>query len=106
MGRRAELFVRELSDGEAAHLLKFARRSRNPTVQHRAMLLFASFQGQSLPQIALLHRASATRVAELMAHQGPRSTIRSPTVRHEASSAWRTPQNRSILQFVQGTTSR
>ncbi len=39
MARRPELFVRELSDGEAAHLLKLARRSRNPTVQHRAMLL-------------------------------------------------------------------
>jgi transposase len=66
MARRAELFIRELSDGEAAHLLKLARRSRNPTVQHRAMLLFASFQGQSVSQIALLHRASATHVAELI----------------------------------------
>lgn len=66
MARRAELFVRELSDGEAAHLLKLARRSRNPTVQHRAMLLFASFQGQSVTQIAVLHRASATHVAELI----------------------------------------
>ena len=66
MGRRAELFVRELSDGEAAHLLKLARRSRSPIVQHRAMLLFASFQGQSVTQIAELHRASATHVAELI----------------------------------------
>jgi hypothetical protein len=66
MGRRAELFVRELSDGEADHLLKLARRSKNPTVQHRAMLLFASFQGQSVNQISELHRASATHVAELI----------------------------------------
>ena len=66
MARRAELFVRELSDGEAAHLLKLARRSRNPIVQHRAMLLFASFQRQSVSQIALMHRASATHVAELI----------------------------------------
>ena len=66
MARRAELFVRELSDEEAALLLKLARRSRNPTVQHRAMLLFASFQGQSVSQIAVLHRASATHVAELI----------------------------------------
>ena len=66
MGRRAVLFVRELSDGEAAHLLKLARRSRSPIVQHRAMLLFASFQGQSVSQIAELHRASATHVAELI----------------------------------------
>ena len=66
MARRAELFVRELSDGEAAHLLKLARHSRNSTVQHRAMLLFASFQGQSVSHIALLHRASATHVAELI----------------------------------------
>ena len=66
MARRAELFVRELSDEEAALLLKLAGRSRNPTVQHRAMLLFASFQGQSVSQIALLHRASATHVAELI----------------------------------------
>ena len=66
MGRRAELFVRELSDGEATHLLKLARRSRNPTVQHRATLLFASFQGQSVAQIALMFQASATHVAELI----------------------------------------
>jgi transposase len=66
MARRAELFVRELGDGEATHLLKLARRSKNPIVQHRAMLLFASFQGQSVSQIALLHRASATHVAELI----------------------------------------
>ena len=68
--RRAELFVRELSDGEADHcrrrLLSLARRSRNSTVQHRAMLLFASFQVQSVTQIAELHRASATHVAELI----------------------------------------
>jgi transposase len=66
MARRAELFVRELSDGEAAHLLTLARRSRNPTVQHRAMLLFASFQRQSVSQIALMFQASATHVAELI----------------------------------------
>ena len=66
MGRRAELFVRELSDEEAAHLLKLAWRTKNPTVQHRGMLLFASFQGQSVTQIAELHRASATHVAELI----------------------------------------
>jgi transposase len=66
MARRPELFVRELSDGEAAHLLKLARRSRNPIVQHRAMLLFASFQGQSVSQIALMFEASATHVGELI----------------------------------------
>ncbi len=66
MARRPELFVRELSDGEATHLLKLARRSKHPVTQHRAMLLFASFQGQSVSQIALMHRASATHVAELI----------------------------------------
>ena len=66
MARRPELFVRELSDGEAAHLLKLARRSRNPTVHHRATLLFASFQRQSVSQIAQMFQASATHVAELI----------------------------------------
>lgn len=66
MARRPELFIRELSDGEAEHLLRLSRRSRNPVTQHRAMLLFASFQGQSVPEIARLHRASATHVAELI----------------------------------------
>jgi transposase len=66
MARRPELFIRELSDGEAEHLLKLARRSKNPAKQHRAMLLFASYQGQSVPEIARLHRASATHVAELI----------------------------------------
>jgi len=66
MARRPELFVRELSDGEAEHLLRLARRSKNPTKQHRAMLLFASYQGQSVPEIARMHRASATHVAELI----------------------------------------
>lgn len=66
MARRPELFIRELSDGEAAHLLKLARRGKNPTKQHRAMLLFASFQGQSVSQIAEMHRASATHIAELI----------------------------------------
>jgi transposase len=66
MARRPELFVRELSDEEAANLLRLARRSKNPTKQHRAMLLFASYQGQSVPEIARLHRASAVHVAELI----------------------------------------
>ena len=66
MARRPELFIRELSDGEADHLLKLARRSKNPTKQHRAMLLFASYQGQSVSEIARLHRASATHIAELI----------------------------------------
>lgn len=66
MARRAELFVRPLSDEEGAHLLTLARRSRNRVVQHRAMLLFASFQGQSVTQIATMFRASATHVAELI----------------------------------------
>lgn len=66
MARRPELFIRDLSDGEAEHLLRLARRGRNPITQHRAMLLFASFQGQSVPEIARLHRASATHVAELI----------------------------------------
>jgi hypothetical protein len=66
MGRRAELFICELSDGEAQHLLKLCRRSRDPVVQHRAMLLFASFQGQNVSEIARLPRASATHVAELI----------------------------------------
>ncbi len=30
------------------------------------MLLFASYQGQSVSQIALMHRASATHIAELI----------------------------------------
>jgi transposase len=66
MARRPELFIRELSDGEAEHLLRLARRSKNPTTQHRAMLLFASYQGQSVPEIARMHRASATHIAELI----------------------------------------
>jgi hypothetical protein len=49
MARRADLFVREMSDREAAHPLELARRSRNPTVQRRATLLIASFQGQNGP---------------------------------------------------------
>lgn len=66
MARRAELFVRELTDEEAAHLLKQARRGKNAVVRHRAMLLFASFQGQSVTQIATMFRASATHVAALI----------------------------------------
>ena len=66
MARRAELFVRELTDAEATHLLKQARRGRNAVVRHRAMLLFASFQGQSVTQIATMFRASATHVAALI----------------------------------------
>jgi transposase len=66
MARRPELFIRELSDGEAEHLLRLARRGSSPTKQHRAMLLFASYQGQSVPEIARLHRASATHIAELI----------------------------------------
>ena len=66
MARRAELFVRELSDGEAAHLLHLSKRGTNAVVRHRAMLLFASFQGQSVSQIALLFQASATHVAGLI----------------------------------------
>jgi transposase len=66
MARRAELFVRELSDGEAAHLLKLSKRGKNAVVRHRAMLLFASFQGQSVTQIAFMFQASATHVAALI----------------------------------------
>ena len=66
MGCRAELFVRELSDGEAAHLLVQVRRAKNAVVRHRAMLLFASFQGHSVSQISLMCQASATHVAALI----------------------------------------
>src|SRR3990172_7408983 len=66
MARRAELFVRELTDEEAAHLLKQARQGKNAVVRHRAMLLFASFQGQSVTQIAAMFRASAIHVAALI----------------------------------------
>ena len=66
MARRAELFVRALSDEEAARLLNKVRRGKNAVVRHRAMLLFASFQGQSLGQISLMFQASATHVAALI----------------------------------------
>jgi transposase len=66
MARRAELFVRPLSDEEAAHLLNKVRRGKNAVVRHRAMLLFASFQGQSVGQISLMFQASATHVAALI----------------------------------------
>ncbi len=66
MARRAELFVRELSDGEAAHLLRQVRQGRNAVVRHRAMLLFASFQGHSVSQISAMFQASATHVAALI----------------------------------------
>jgi hypothetical protein len=48
MARRAELFVRELSDEEAVHLLRRARRGKNAVVRHRAMLLFALLRGRSV----------------------------------------------------------
>ena len=48
MGRWADLFVRKMSHREAAHPLELARRSGNPTVQHRTTLLLASFQGQNV----------------------------------------------------------
>lgn len=51
MARRAELFVRELTDEEAAHLLKQARRGTNAVVRHRAMLLFAEVH-HCLPNVA------------------------------------------------------
>ena len=66
MARRAELFVRELSDEEAAHLLNLSRRGKNTVVRHRAMLMFASFQGQSVSQIATMFRASPVHVAQLI----------------------------------------
>lgn len=66
MARRAELFVRELTDEEAAHLLKQARRGKNAVVRHRAMLLFASSQGQSVSAITSMFQASATHVAALI----------------------------------------
>jgi transposase len=66
MARRAELFVRELSNEEAAHLLNQVRRGKNAVVRHRAMLLFASFQGQGVSQISTMFQASATHVAALI----------------------------------------
>ena len=35
MARRAELFVRELSDGEAAHLLQLSKRGSNAGARPR-----------------------------------------------------------------------
>ena len=79
MARRPELFIRGLSDGEAAHLLKLARRSRSPVTQHRAMLLFASFQGQSVSQIALSPRVErCVRRPEVGAVQGAFGDVRQP----------------------------
>jgi hypothetical protein len=63
MARRPELFVRALSDEEAAHLLNQVRRDKTAVVSHRAMLLFASFQGRTVSQISLMFQASATHVA-------------------------------------------
>ena len=66
MSRRAELFVREFSNGEAAHLLHQTRRGKNAVVRHRAMILFASFEGQSVSQISSMFQASAKHVAALV----------------------------------------
>jgi hypothetical protein len=64
--RRAELFVRELTDEEAAHLLGQARRGKNAVVRIGRCSCFASFQGQSITQIATMYQASATHVAALI----------------------------------------
>jgi hypothetical protein len=61
MGRRAELFVPELGDGEAARL-STSRGAASPDVQHRGMLLFASFQGQSVTQTAEARWCSRCRL--------------------------------------------
>jgi hypothetical protein len=66
MARRAELLVNDLTDEEAAHLLKQARRGKNAVVRHRAMLVFALFQGQSVRAIATMARARATDVSALI----------------------------------------
>ena len=50
MARQAELFVRELTDEEAAHLLKQARRGKNAVVRDRAMLLFATSRARASPR--------------------------------------------------------
>ena len=86
MARRAELFVRECCDEEAAHLLKQARRGKNAVVRHRAMLLFASFQGQSVSQISSMFQASATHVACCIPIQPARHSCSTGTVESVASS--------------------
>ena len=67
MARRAELFVRELSDGEAAHLLQLSKRGSNAVVRHRATLLFAA---SATHVAALIHAFNAEGFPALDPHWG------------------------------------
>jgi aromatic ring hydroxylase len=54
MARKPEVFVRALSNEEGQRLVRITRTTTNRVRLRRAMIVLASAQGQSVPQIAHL----------------------------------------------------
>lgn len=54
MGRRAEVFVRQITDEEGRRLVQTTRRSTDPVRLRRAIVVLASTQGRSVRDIASL----------------------------------------------------
>ena len=66
MGRKPEIFLRDLDPGEAQRLVKIARTTKDRVRLRRAGMALASMQGRSVPQVAVMFAAKEQTVRELI----------------------------------------
>lgn len=66
MGRKPEIFLRDLEPGEAQKLVRIARRAKDRVRLRRAGMALASLQGRSVPEIADMFAAKQDTVRELI----------------------------------------
>jgi transposase len=66
MGRKPEIFLRDLDFGEAQRLTKIARTTKDQVRLRRAGMALASMQGRSVPEIAVMFAAKEQTVRELI----------------------------------------
>lgn len=66
MGRRPEVFVRQVSMAEGQRLQRISRTAKDPVKLRRAIVVLMSAQGQPAPDIAHLLRASEDYVRDVI----------------------------------------
>ena len=68
MGRKPEIFLRDLDPDEAQRVGKFARTSNDRVRFRRAGMALSSMQGRSVPEVAVMFAAKQETVRELFHH--------------------------------------
>ncbi|MEW2592918.1 helix-turn-helix domain-containing protein [Micromonospora aurantiaca] len=66
MGRRPEVFVRQVSMAEGQRLQRITRTAKDPVKLRRAIVVLMSAQGQPAPDIAHLLKSSEEYVRDVI----------------------------------------